>query len=116
MLRSDFYRCITLLYFLSLCAVSIWVVIETIFPASASIEIKSIIKSPAPEAISDKYGIRLKLLSCLTKLSEPNDMDCQGRDKKCCLLIKLAQQRKNKIHGLKLSPAKVINIDLKDTS
>ena len=68
---------------------------------SGSLGLNSNINKPTSEPIRDKYGLRSNLLSCLTKLSSQNGMDCEGRDKGCCLLVKLSQQRKNAIKQLK---------------
>ena len=98
------------------CSISILVAIDTLFlglissvvPVSATIDSKSIIQKPTSEAISDKYGLRSNLLSCLTKLSKPTEVDCQGRDRGCCLLIKLSQQRKKASKKLKKYVSKVM--------
>ena len=61
---------------------------------SASPDSKYILKKQTSPDIGSKNGLRPSLLSCLTKLSNPKDLDCKGRDKGCCLLVKLSQQRK----------------------
>ena len=61
---------------------------------SASLDSKYILKEQTSPDIGNKNGLRPTLLSCLTKLSKPKDLDCKGRDKGCCLLVKLSQQRK----------------------
>ena len=77
-----------------------WYTIETIFPeliyfpVSASITFPSMTEKSISKAISDKYGLRSNLLSCLSKLSRPNKLDCKTHDKGCCLLIKLSHQTK----------------------
>ena len=63
---------------------------------SSALEQDSTRYKPKSESyIRDKYGLRSNLQSCLTKLSNPNGMDCKGKDKGCCLLIKLSVQRKS---------------------
>jgi len=93
--------------------ISILVATDTIFPGlicnlpvSASIDFKSIIQKHTSKAISEKYGLRSNLLSCLTKLSKPDKVDCQGRDRGCCLLMKLSQQRKKATKKLRKSVTK----------
>ena len=61
---------------------------------SASLDSKYILKEQTSPDIGNNNGLRPTLLSCLTKLSKPKDLDCKGRDKGCCLLVKLSQQRK----------------------
>ena len=67
--------------------------------------------APSSESyIRDKYGLRSNLQSCLTKLSNPKGMDCKGRDKGCCLLIKLSVQRKSAMKTLNRAENKVSDI------
>ena len=61
---------------------------------SASLDSKYILETQTSPKIGQNDGLRPSLLSCLTKLSRPKDLDCKGRDKGCCLLVKLSQQRK----------------------
>ena len=61
---------------------------------SASLDSKYILETQTSPKIGQNDGLRPTLLSCLTKLSRPKDLDCKGRDKGCCLLVKLSQQRK----------------------
>ena len=68
---------------------------------SGSLGLNSDNDKPTSESIRDKFGLRSNLLSCLTKMSSQNGIDCEKRDKGCCLLIKLSQQRKNAIKQVK---------------
>ena len=61
---------------------------------SASLDSKYILETQTSPKNGQNDGLRPSLLSCLTKFSRPKDLDCTGRDKGCCLLVKLSQQRK----------------------
>ena len=78
-----------------------------------SLGLKSNNYAPSSESyIRDKYGLRSNLQSCLTKLSNPKGMDCKGRDKGCCLLIKLSVQRKSAMKKLNRAENMVSDIQM----
>ena len=68
---------------------------------SGSLGLNSNNDKPSSESTRDKFGLRSNLMSCLTKMSSQKGIDCERRDKSCCLLIKLSQQRKNAIKQVK---------------
>ena len=93
--------------------------LSMIFPDSiaaitySSLGLNSNKYAPTSESyIRDKYGLRSNLQSCLTKLSNPKGMDCKGRDKGCCLLIKLSVQRKSAMKKLNRPENKVNTIEM----